>query len=80
MKISKYNLSEEGLKEQAECRDRVDLIRQRLSMLNGEDKLLMTMYWENGNTFRQIGRLAGVSRLSIARRIRKQIHNLPEIS
>ncbi|MHC4543521.1 MAG: helix-turn-helix domain-containing protein [Planctomycetota bacterium] len=78
MKISKEKISEAELKAQAECRDRVDLIRQRLSMLSGEDKLLMTMYWENGNTFRQIGRLAGVSRLSIARRIHKLTERLME--
>ena len=78
MKIFKENLSEAGLKEDSEPRDRVDLIRQRLSMLSGEDRLLMTMYWENGNTFRQIGRLAGVSRLSIARRINKLTERLME--
>ena len=38
-------------------------------MLSGEDKVLMTMYWENGNSLRQISKLAGVSRASIARRI-----------
>jgi len=40
-------------------------------LLVGKDKLLMTMYLENGNSFRQIARLAGVSETSIARRIRK---------
>jgi predicted DNA-binding protein YlxM (UPF0122 family) len=38
-------------------------------MLGGEDKVLMTMYWENGNSLRQISKLAGVSRAVIARRI-----------
>lgn len=71
MKMLKENCSEAGLKEQAECRDRVDLIRQRLCMLRGEDKVLMTMYWENGNSLRQISKLAGVSRAAIARRISK---------
>jgi len=78
MKISKVNLSEEGLKENSEYRDRIDLIRQRLSMLSGEEKLLMTMYWENGNSLRQISRLAGLNRKSIARRINKLTKRLME--
>ena len=52
-------------------RDRIELLRSRISLLTGKDKLLMTMYIENGNTFRQMARLAGVSESSIARRIRK---------
>ena len=78
MKISKVNLSEEGLKENSEYRDRIDLIRQRLSMLSGEEKLLMTMYWENGNSLRQISSLAGSNRRSIARRIHKLTERLME--
>lgn len=71
VKKGKQNISEAGLKEQAEFRDRVDLIRQRLCMLSGENKVLMTMYWENGNSLQQISKLAGVSRGIIARRISK---------
>ena len=52
-------------------RDRIELLRGRISLLTGKDKLLMTMYIENGNTFRQMARLAGVNESSIARRIRK---------
>jgi predicted DNA-binding protein YlxM (UPF0122 family) len=78
MKISKANLSEAGLKEDSKSRDRVNLIRQRLSILSGEDKVLMTMYWENGNSLRQISKLAGVSRATIARRINKLTERLIE--
>jgi predicted DNA-binding protein YlxM (UPF0122 family) len=78
MKISKENISEAGLKAQAKCRDRVNLIRQRLSMLSGEEKVLMTMYWENGNSLRQISKLAGLNRRSIARRIHKITERLME--
>ena len=78
MKIFKENISEEGLKEDSESRDRVDLILNRLSMLSGEEKLLMTMYWENGNSLRQISKLAGVSRAIIARRINKLTESLME--
>ena len=52
-------------------RDRIDLLRSRVSLLTGKDKLLMTMYFENGNTFRQMARLAGVNESNIARRIHK---------
>jgi len=76
MKMLKENCSEAGLKEQAEYRDRVDLVRQRLCMLSGEDKVLMTMYWENGNSLQQISKLAGVSRAIIARRISKLTERL----
>ena len=59
-------------------RDSVDLLRTRLSMLTGQDKLLMKMYWENGNTFGQISRLAGINRSSITRRINKLTKRLME--
>ena len=52
-------------------RDRMDLLRERVSLLTGKDKLLMTMYLENGNSVRQMAQLAGVTEASIARRIRK---------
>jgi len=57
-------------------RDRIDLLRSRISLLTGKDKLLMTMYLENGNTFRQLARLAGVNESNIARRIRRATNRL----
>ena len=36
------------------------------------------MYWENGNSLRQISKLAGVSRATIARRINKLTERLME--
>jgi len=71
MKNTNEILSVAELKAKGEYRDRVDLLRQRLDMLRGKDKLLMTMYWENGNSLQQISRLAGVNRATIARRIHK---------
>jgi predicted DNA-binding protein YlxM (UPF0122 family) len=65
------NISQRASKAKDDCRDRIDLLRSRVSLLAGKDKLLMTMYLENGNSFRQIARLAGVSETNIARRIRK---------
>jgi len=54
-----------------ERRERIDLLRSRASLLTGRDRLLMEMYLENGNTFRQMARLAGVNESSIAKRINK---------
>lgn len=52
-------------------RDRIELLHSRVSLLTGKDRLLMTMYLENGNTFRQLARLAGVNESNIARRIHR---------
>jgi len=54
-----------------ECYDITDLLRHRIKLLNGEDKLLMIMYLEKGNSFRQMAKLAGVHETIIARRIHK---------
>ena len=58
-------------KDRNEYRDRLDLLRSRVNLLTGKDKLLMTMYLENSNSFRQMARLAGVNETRIARRIHK---------
>ncbi len=46
----------------------------RADLLEGTNKLLMTMYLENGNTFRQMAQLMGVSESTVKR----QIHKLTE--
>ncbi len=58
-------------KDKNEYRDRIDLLRSRVNLLTGKDRLLMTMYLENTNSFRQMARLAGVNETSIARKIHK---------
>ncbi len=72
------NIPEELLTAKEKYRDRADLLRNRLDMLSGKDKLLMKMYWENGNSLRQISRLAGINRITIARRINKLTERLME--
>ena len=57
-------------------RDGIDLIRDRLRLLSGKDKVLMTLYIENGSSFRQIARLRGVSEASVARRIHRLTRRL----
>ena len=78
MKKIYENVSQAKLGATGKYRNGVDMLRQRLSMLRGEDKLLMTMYWENGNSLRQISKLAGVNRATIARRIHKLTKRLME--
>ncbi len=46
------------------------MLRSRLNLLSGTDKLLMIMYVEHGNSIRQIARIRGVSETSVARKIR----------
>jgi len=59
-------------------RDKIELLRRRIPLLDGKDKVLMTMHLENGNSFRQISRLTGVNQASIARRIHKITKRLIE--
>lgn len=69
MKKIYTNISQKTLEAKNQYRDEIDLLRSRLNLLKGKDKVLMTMYLENGNSFRQIARLTGISDTSIARRI-----------
>ncbi|MDD5063639.1 MAG: hypothetical protein PHQ35_02615 [Phycisphaerae bacterium] len=71
MKKVHENVSESNSEVRMERRDRIDLLRSRVGLLKGKDKVLMTMYMENGNSFRQMARLVGVSEASIARRIHR---------
>lgn len=59
-------------------RGRIDLLRSRLNLLGGKDKVLMTLYIENGSSFRQIARLRGVSETSVARRIHQLTRRLTD--
>jgi len=63
------NLPQEILQTKAEYRDEIEQLRSRVHLLKGKDKLLMTMYLDNTNSYRQIGRLAGVNVSSVARKI-----------
>ena len=69
MKKIHVNISQKTLEAKNRHRDQIDLLRSRLNLLNGKDRVMMTMYLENGNSFRQMARLAGVCETNIARRI-----------
>lgn len=56
--------------------DQIDLLRNRVKLLTGKDKLLVTMYLDNGNSFRQMAQLVGVNEGTIARKIRKLVKRL----
>jgi len=70
------NISQRTFNAKNESRDRIDLLRSRLYLLTGKDKLLMTMYLEYGNSFRQISRLTGTCDTIVARRIRRLMKRL----
>ena len=72
-KVNMYR-SEHVLEVKGVQRGRVELLQDRLGLLSGKDKVLMTMYIINGNSFRQIARLLEVSETSVSRRI----HQLSE--
>ena len=65
------NVPQSTLDSKNEYRSRIEVLRSRIGLLTGQDRLLMTMYLENGNSFRQMAKLAGINEVNIARRIRK---------
>ena len=72
------NIDSEQVGSRRWSRRTAELLRSRVQMLDGKDKVLMTMYLDNGASFRQMARLAGVSEANIARRIRKMTRRLIE--
>ena len=69
MKTIHSNISQNNLDNKKKNRAQIDLLRSRLYLLDKDDRLLMTVYLENGNNTCQISRLTGLSRKSIARRL-----------
>ena len=76
MKTIHANISQTTAEARSSYRSRIELLRNRAELLIGRDKLLMTMYLDNGNTFRQMALLAGTSEASIARRVRRVTRRL----
>jgi len=52
-------------------RERCELLRARATQLADEDRALMALYLDGGNSYRQIARLTGQYPTSVARRIRR---------
>lgn len=70
MKRIHENIAKQTSNVKGRHRGGIELLRSRLNLLSGTDKLLMTMYIEHGNSIRQIARIRGVSETSVARKIR----------
>jgi predicted DNA-binding protein YlxM (UPF0122 family) len=69
-------LFEQKEKTAEKLEDRVDVLRSRVQLLTGKDRLLMQMYLNNANTFSQMARLAGINEASVSRRIHKLVRRL----
>jgi RNA polymerase sigma factor (sigma-70 family) len=78
MRMVHGNLPESVVKGRRERRGRVDLLVSRIELLGGMDKVIMTMYLVNGNTFRQIAQLMGVNESNVSRRIRRLIKRISD--
>jgi len=76
MKTIHANISQTAAEARNSYRSRIELLRSRAELLIGRDKLLMTMYLDNGNTFRQMALLAGTNEANIARRIHRVTRRL----
>jgi len=57
-------------------RENIDYLYHRVELLAGMDRVLMTMHLKNGTSFRQIGKLMGISAASVGRRINKLTRKL----
>jgi len=71
MKRIHENVADGALPTSGLRREQVDLLVSRLDLLEGRAKVMMKMHFENGNSFRQIARLLGVSETCVARRVRR---------
>ena len=57
-------------------RKSAEILRNRLDLLDGDERTLMKMYVEAGSSFRQMARLAGVNEVTVARRVRSTTRRL----
>ena len=73
MRAVYVNTSTSTFKSRIEHRNRVELLRSRVYLLRGRDRLLMTMYLEHGNTMNQMARMSGKNPSTIYRRIRRLV-------
>lgn len=64
------NITKEDMEQRKSRRREIELLRGRLKLLAGRDRIIMTMYMENGNSVRQIAKLLKVRDSKVTRRIR----------
>jgi len=65
------NISHKKVSSKIFHRNTVEILRKRVELLRGKDRLLMKIYLEKGINFRQMAQLTGLSEGIITRRIRK---------
>ncbi|MCP4262864.1 MAG: hypothetical protein GY774_35945 [Planctomycetes bacterium] len=78
MKTIHENVSEKNLGGTKNNRAQIELLRNRLDLLDGKDKFLMTLYLENGYSIFQISKLINQCDTSVARRINRLTKKLLE--
>ena len=76
MKEFHENNSTQASNDVQVMRSKNELLQERLAFLESEDRFLMKMYIENGNSFNQLGRVAGVATGTVSRRINRIINRL----
>ncbi|MHC4745562.1 MAG: hypothetical protein ACYS8Z_26910 [Planctomycetota bacterium] len=57
-------------------REAAELLRSRITLLDGKYETLMQLYFEAGTSYRRIARLQGVNEVTVARRIRAMTRRL----
>jgi predicted DNA-binding protein YlxM (UPF0122 family) len=75
MEIINENISEQEVTTTI-LRSRAEKLRERLSLLGEQERVIMTMYLDNGNSLRQIARLTGANEANVGRRVKKIIGRL----
>jgi predicted DNA-binding protein YlxM (UPF0122 family) len=76
IKMRKSETSQERLVCHTPGKEEVEVLRQRLGLLSGMDRALMTMYLDKGARLGQLAELLGINRTSVARRIRRLTRRL----
>jgi DNA-binding CsgD family transcriptional regulator len=62
----------------AEHRGSIEVLRTRAHLLADRDRALLEMYLEHGNSLRQIGRVMGLTPMTVGRRIRRILRRLAD--
>ncbi len=78
MKAVYVNTGMSTFESRIECRNKLDLLRSRVCLLRGRDRLWMTMYLENGIPIYQMARMCGKNPSTVQRRICKVTKRLLE--
>ena len=78
MKKIHKNVSQKNHENKKNNRAQIELLRSRLSLLDGKDKFLITLYLENGYSIFKISQVTDLCQTSIARRINRLIKRLLE--